>query len=60
LDWISESIIFNFPIWIGYGLHEKVSDWIKIAKFPYPYTTRASDWIRNITNYVGYGLHLAC
>jgi len=36
---MSESIIFNFRIWIGHGLHEKVSDWIRIAKFPYPYTT---------------------
>jgi len=37
--WISESIIFNFRIWIGYGFYEKVSDWIRIAKFLYPYTT---------------------
>jgi len=36
---MSKSIIFNFQIWIGYGVHEKVSDKIRIAKFPYPYTT---------------------
>jgi len=23
-------------MWIGYGVHEKVSDWTRIAKFPYP------------------------
>jgi len=23
----------------GYGVHEKISDWIRIAKFLYPYTT---------------------
>jgi len=37
-DWISESIIFTFRIWFGYGVHEKASDWIRIAEFPYPYT----------------------
>jgi len=42
LDWISESIIFNFQIWIGYRLYEKVSDWNRIAKFPYPCTTDAN------------------
>jgi len=33
---MSESTIFNFRIWI---VHEKVSDWIRIKKFLYPYTT---------------------
>jgi len=29
---------FQFRIWIGCGLHEKVSDWIRmIAKVPYPH-----------------------
>jgi len=32
-DWMSESIIFTFRIWFGYGDDEKVSDWIRIAKF---------------------------
>jgi len=39
LDWILESKIFNFRIWIGYGIHEKASNWIRIAKFPYTCTT---------------------
>jgi len=34
-----EPVIFNFRIWVGCGLHEKVLDWIRIAKFRYPYTT---------------------
>jgi len=37
-DWISEYIIFTFWIWFEYGVHEKVSDWIRIAQFPYPCT----------------------
>ena len=39
LDWISESIIFHFRLWIGYGVDEKVLDWIRIAEIPYLYTT---------------------
>jgi len=34
-----ESIILYFRLWIGYGVEEKVLDWIRIAKFPYPHTT---------------------
>jgi len=43
---MSESIIFNFWIWIRYGVYQKVSDWIRIAKFPYPYTTGADKELR--------------
>ena len=39
MDWISESVISYFRIWIGYEVDEKVSDWIRIAKSPYAYTT---------------------
>ena len=39
LDWKSESVIFYFQIWIGYEVHEKLSGWIRIANFPYSYTT---------------------
>jgi len=31
--WISESIIFNFRIWIEYGVHEKISDPIRLQNF---------------------------
>ena len=46
-DRISESIIFTFRIWFEYGVYEKVSNWIRIAKFPYPYTTGV---IQDVTN----------
>jgi len=39
-------------MWIGYGVDEKVSDWIRIAKFPYPYTTSLNRGARDD--------HLAC
>jgi len=39
LDWISEYIILNLRISIGHGVNEKLSEWIRNAKFPYPYTT---------------------
>jgi len=37
---------FIYRIWIGFGVDEKVSDWIRIAKFPYPYTTAVLNMIR--------------
>jgi len=53
--WISESITLYFRIWIGYGVDEKVSDWIRIAKFPHPYTI-AKYVIMSISNVKNYFL----
>jgi len=44
LDWILDSIIFTFRIWIRYGVYKKVSHWIRIAKFPYLHTTVNVHW----------------
>ena len=33
MDWISESIILNFRIRIGCGVHEKISDPIQLQNF---------------------------
>ena len=33
---------FIFSDMVGYGVNEKVSDWIRIARFPYPYKLQGS------------------
>ena len=33
LDWISESTILNFRLWIGYGVYEKILDPIRLQNF---------------------------